>query len=463
MRFDEHFLKGVIPESELLHKNIPKDAQFSIDTRTLQPGDIFIAIQGEQLDGHTFIQEAIAGGAAGLIINKAQRSVLETCDAKKLSELFVFAVPDTLQALLRMASAWRAHFNYPVVGVTGSVGKTTTKALIASILQLHGTECIVSRENQNTRIGAALNILRMRKEHKAAIFEMGISERGDMVHLADLVRPTLAVITNIGHSHMEGIGSIQDVAQEKRMIFHYFTEENIGIINGDQPLLADVGYVHPVIKFGSKTINQIQARKVSVSSQGVRFVLKVYKEKCNVTIKTPHLGLVNNALAAASVAYMLNVPSAIIAQGLSQSVVTPGRFEPKRIKNKRGVLINDSYNANPESMKLSLMAFQQLDKQGSKIAVLGDMLELGVNSPFWHRQLGHFLRKVPSLKRVILVGNMVEWTKKTLPVGLPIDHVADWKEAVTCLENCLTDDSLVFVKGSNGMQLNKLVAAVCQD
>jgi len=463
MRFDEHFLKGAIPESEILYKNMPKDAQFSIDTRTIKQGEIFIALSGQHVDGHDFLQQAVSRGARGIIIQKEKQSYLDHFDGALLKKLLVVVVPNTLQSLFRMASAWRVHFSYPVIGITGSVGKTSTKELIASILKLNNTPYVASFDNQNTKIGVSLNMLRMRPHHKAAIFEMSTSMRGEMAQLADLLRPTSGVITNVGHSHMAGIGSIQDVSQEKRMIFKYFTEESIGIIYGDQPLLADVGYVHPVIKFGSKTVNQIQARKVNVDGSGITFILKIYREKFSIRLASSHMGAVFNALAAAAVAYMLNVPSALIAQGVAQSVTVPGRFEQKSIKNNRGILINDTYNANPESMKMSLLAFQQLDKKGSKIAVLGDMLELGFSSAFWHRQLGYFLRKVPSLKRVILVGNMVEWTKKTLPVGLSIDHVADWRQAVTCLNKCLLDDAIVLVKGSRNMQLNKLVDEMCQD
>ena len=462
MRFDEHFLKGVIPESVVLYDNIPEEVQFSIDTRTIRPGEIFIALPGAKQDGHDFLQHAISNGAVGFIIHKKKQPLLEMFDVAVLKKLFVVVVPDTLQSLVRMARAWRTQFKCPVIGVTGSVGKTSTKELINSILQANNMLCITSYANQNTKIGLSLNILRMRSSHEIAVFELGSSMRGEMAQLVELLRPTSGVIINVGHSHMEGLGSLQDIAQEKRMLFKYFTEESIGIVNGDQPLLADVGYVHPVIKFGTKTINQIQARKIHVSASGISFILKIYREKFTVHLPQPHMGSVFNALAAAAVTHLLGVPTPIIARGIMQSITVPGRFEERSIKNNRGILINDAYNANPESMKASLMAFQQLEKKGKKIAVLADMLELGVNSPFWHRQLGRFLRKVPSLKRVILVGNMVKWTKKTLPVGLPIDHVADWQQAIKCLNRCLSDDSVVFVKGSRGMQLSKLVSEVCK-
>src|SRR5690606_28378310 len=154
------------------------------------------------------------------------------------------AVPDTLQGLIRLAMAWRDQFSYPVIGITGSVGKTSTKEMIVNICKKANINYVASHGNQNTKIGLALNILRMREKHNVALFEVGISKRGEMVQLARMMKPTSAVITSIGHSHMEGLGSLSDIALEKRSIFHCFTEESIGIINGDIPMLSDIGYTH---------------------------------------------------------------------------------------------------------------------------------------------------------------------------------------------------------------------------
>jgi UDP-N-acetylmuramoyl-tripeptide--D-alanyl-D-alanine ligase len=278
-----------------------------------------------------------------------------------------------------------------------------------------------------------------------------------MAELAKILRPTTSLITVIGHCHMEGLGSLADIALEKRDVFKYFTEKSIGIINGDQPILAQVSYTHPVIKFGSKTTNQIQARKIRPSSTHVYFVMKIYRQKYQVALSKPHTGIVFNALACTAIAQLLGVPNDIIVKGIQVPLEISGRFETRQLKKFKGVMINDCYNANPESMKTALLAFQNIETSAQKIAVLGDMLELGVNSPFWHRQLGRFLRKVSSLKKVILVGDMVKWTKKTVPVGLTVEMVPDWATAVTALETKLDQESVVLVKGSQGMGLRNLV------
>jgi UDP-N-acetylmuramoyl-tripeptide--D-alanyl-D-alanine ligase len=461
MRFDEHFVTGALSNVSIVQSGFPRDAQFSIDSRTLKAGDIFIAIPGEQVDGHHFLKQAFQAGAAGCIISEANKDLIRALDSELLQGKLVIVVPDTLSALYRLAAAWRSQFSYPVIGITGSVGKTSTKELLAHILTCAGKKVITSFGNQNTRIGLSLNILRMRPSHDVAVFEMGISKQGEMAELANLVRPTMAIITGIGHQHMDGLGSLQNIALEKREIFKYFNEQNIGIINGDQANLVRVSYSHPVVKFGSKTTNQVQARKVRTSESQTHFVLKLYKNKYSIMLERPHLGAVFNSLAAATAAYLLNVPDAVIVEGIANMPTVSGRFEERNLKNNAGILINDCYNASPESMKAALLAFEKLETSGDKIAVIGDMLGLGANSPFWHRQIGRFLKKVPSLKQVILVGNLVKWTQDTLPNSLEVVRVPSWQDAVGVLETKLTTpQSLVLVKGSLGVGLSNLVQEV---
>ncbi len=457
MRFDEHFVVRALSGVSIVYKQFPRDPQFSIDSRTLQPGDIFIALSGKRCDGHDFVAEAFYKGAAGCIVAASKQAVLSKVADNELKNKLVLVVPNTLEALVQLASVWRAQFDYPVVAITGSVGKTSTKELAAKILDVHGGNYIVSRENENTKIGLSLNLLRMRKEHKVGVFEVATSSRGEMAASARIAKPTTAIITNIGHQHMDGLGSLQDIALEKRDIFKYFTEESIGIINGDQSILSQVSYQHPVVKFGSKTTNQIQARKIRVSGSHISFVLKIYKDKYPVVLQQPHVGMVFNVLAVTTMAYLLDIPAQTIIKAIQMPFSVPGRFEERRITVGGGTLINDCYNASPESMKAALLAFQEADIKGNKIAVIGDMLGLGINSPFWHRQIGRFLRKVPSVKQVILVGDLVQWVKKTAPVGLPIELVSTWQEATEKLKGTLNQDSVVLVKGSYEMGLRNLV------
>lgn len=457
MLFDEHFIQGVVPGAVILQKKIPADPVFCVDSRVLEKGNIFVALPGAQCDGHDFVLDVLKKGAGGAIISHEKKDLIKKLQDPAYAHTFIMAVPDTLDALTRLAVAWRAQFSYPVLAITGSVGKTSTKERIAAILDAHEMPYVASQKNYNTRIGVALTMLRMRTHHKVALVEVGISQRGEMAELAKLLSPTAGLITCIGHSHMEGLGTLADIAQEKRDLFKYFTGDSIGIINGDQPVLSRVGYAHPVIKFGTKTINQVQARKISVRNGTASFILKLYKEKYRIVLGQMHDGVVNNCLAAAAAAHLLGVPHEVIVKGLHTQITVSGRFEKRALKGHNGYMINDSYNANPESMKSAILAFQKIDASAEKIAVLGDMLELGANSAFWHRQLGRFLRKAPSLKHVILVGSMVSWTKKTLPVWVSAEIVPTWQDAAELLKKRLQDDALVLVKGSHGMGLTNLV------
>ncbi len=462
MHFNREFIKTIVPEALFYGVDFPPDASLVVDSRDLRPGELFVALKGGRVDGHDFIEEAISKGAVGLIISLDQKDCLRKIQAKTKDTLTIVCLPNVAKDIVTLATAWRAKFTYPVIGITGSVGKTTTKEMLAHILRKSGKNCLASSGNQNTLLGVSLNILKMNDQHTIAIFEMGISKRGEMAELAQLVRPTTAIITAIGHSHMEGLGSINDIASEKRDIFKFFKEDSIGIVNGDQPLLTMISYTHPIIKFGCKMTNQIQARKIQVQGAQTHFILKLYRERFRVSMPTNHMGPILNGLAACSAAYVVGVSPSSIVEGLKTIDTVARRFERRPIKARKGVLIDDSYNASPESMKAALLAFEKIEEKGQKIAVLGDMLELGVNAPFWHRQLGRFLRKVPSLQHVVLVGENVKWAQKTMPSYVTCQVVPNWKQALSCLKDKLERECVILVKGSRAMELENLVYEITE-
>lgn len=455
MRFDKEFINKVLPKASLMFECFPDQARFCIDVHKLTPGDIFVAFPQVDIHERDSIVDAYNKGAVGYIIEESKKDIINTL--KGIEKSFVLLVKDTIETFISLAIAWRSSFSYPVIAITGSVGKTSTKELLSLIMSHQGKSYFVSSGNQNTKLDLALNMLHMNESHELAIFEVGISKRGEMAELANMLRPTTAVITNIGHQHMDGLGSLNDIALEKRDIFKYLTEDSIGIINGDQTILSAVSYQHPVIKFGSKTINQIQARKVKIADSRINFVLKIYRKKYMVSLDHPHLAAVFNTLAATAVAHWLGISDEVIVQAIQKPCVVEGRFEERSIIGARGILINDCYNANPESMKAALLAFEQMETQSPKIAILGDMLGLGVNSSFWHRQVGRFLRKVPSLNKVILVGESVSWIKKTAPLGLKVEVVQSWQQAVEKVELELELKPAILVKGSRAVSLDKLV------
>lgn len=465
MVFNEAFIQSIIPQVRFRGQPLPADVTWALDSRTVteqsptaQSKTVFVALRGSQTDGHNFVAEALRAGACGCLVSLEKEEELSALMKQYQTTKTFILVPSPEQALYELAAAWRQQFTYPVVGITGSVGKTTTKTMLANVLRAQGRPFLASEGNQNTLLGASINILRMKPEHTVAVFEMGISRRGEMARLAQLVRPTIGVITALGHCHMEGLGSLADIAAEKRDVFSAFTPDCIGIIDGDQPLLATVSYAQPIIRFGKKMSNQIQARKIELHTGMASFQLKIYQERYPITLQTEHLARIYNALTVAAISHVLGIEPSVMCKGLQEPVAVSGRFKKYEIASSGSVVIDDSYNANPESMKAALLAFEKVEAPGKKIAVLGDMLELGVNAPFWHRQLGRFLRKVPSVQEVVFVGEQVKWAQKLVPLHMMSHHVASWEEAAQLLKDRVArDKTIVLVKGSLGMRLRNLV------
>lgn len=465
MQFDRSFLNAALPGAEIIGEIFPAYPAIATDSRRVRLGDIFVAIKGTRHNGHEFLDVAIENGCVGLLVAQDQAVYLNKIKPEILNQLLVILVPDTVQALVQLARAWRANFNYPVVGITGSVGKTSTKEILAQILKTAGLSACVSKGNLNTLVGASISLLQMRSEHQVAVFEIGISQRGEMDELADLVRPTIGLITSVGHSHMGGLGLPADIAAEKRKIFKFFSESNIGVINGDQPLLANIAYTHPVVKFGLKTTSQIQVRKIMIEHGKISCKIKIYGHKFDLELNGTHRSRVFNSLAAAAVAYLLNIPVIQIMAGLKQDLALPGRMEQKQLKPEfgNGLLIDDCYNAGPESVKAALLALEKLPVKGRKILVFGDMYELGAESNFWHRQIGRFLQKATSINYILLVGEQVKFVKQTAPVTLNIDLVSDWQAALKLLvaQNLQAND-LILVKGSTHGYTSGLVYLINQ-
>lgn len=460
MSLNKFFFQNTIQNVTWLGNAEPCFDHCILDSRMATPGAAFFALKGERVDGHDFIMQAYELGARTFIIEKTKQAAVASLLSGYAATCSIAVVTNVYDALITLASVWRSQFSIPVIGITGSVGKTSTKEMLASVITLGGKRCLATSGTRNTMVSVAATLLSLRPEHECAIMEMGINKRGEMAQLANMIRPTIGIITCVAHSHMEGLGSLQDIALEKRDIFKYFKENNIGIINGDQPILAGISYVHPVIKFGFKTTNQVQARKVQIHNGVTTCTLKLYGEPYSVVMNTIHTGRLLNALACAAAAHVVGINHDVIVKGICDAPVVPGRFEIRSIKGSKGMLINDCYNANPESMKEALLAFERMEAYGKKIAVLGDMLELGVNTPFWHRQIGRTLRKAPSLSQVIFVGKHIKAAEASVPRGISFTTVANWQEAVHELRRHLHDDVAVLVKASNGMGLKNLVESI---
>ncbi|MFH1831725.1 MAG: UDP-N-acetylmuramoyl-tripeptide--D-alanyl-D-alanine ligase [bacterium] len=473
-----------------LRASAPKEYKCAIDSREFKTGQVFFALKGQRVDGHSFVGNVLTAGARAVIV-----SDLYSVDSEKaLDGTLVILVPDTYKTLVNLAKAWRDILKIPFVGITGSLGKTSTKEMLGFILKKADIQAFVSPKNLNTTISLPINILNVSMQDKFAVFELGISTKGEMAQLADILRPDIALITCISYAHAQGLGSIEETAAEKRLIFKNFTSTHIGVVFGDQSVLSAVSYVHPVAKFGFKMKNQVQARKVEVITDAdgnlcTKFNLKLYDQKVPVTLPGNHAGMVNNALAAATLAYLLKVPVPYVVAGIEQYPGFEHRFEKRKLKDYSGSIISDCYNANPTSMKAALKAFNQMEAHGAtKIAVLGDMLELGEKEVYWHRQIGRFLTRHSGINVLILVGPLARYIAQTAPSischpglacpseplgrsrdpgskpsNIEIVFAQDYREAQKILSAFLSKGvSLVLVKASCGVQLRDVVNALTE-
>ncbi|NQU17497.1 MAG: hypothetical protein HQ564_05470 [Candidatus Saganbacteria bacterium] len=355
--------------------------RISIDTRTVKKGDLFIPIKGPNFDGHDFIEEAIKKGA----------QVLRAQDGKK--------------ALQDLAAKHRSKFGIPIIGITGSCGKTTTKDMLASILsQKYPT--LKNEENLNNEIGVPLTLLKLRKKHKAAVIEMAVQKPGDMDELVEIVHPTHAIVTNIGEAHIKYFKTKDKIAEEKEKIFKYVVHKPL------QPMEL--------------------------------------KELAGIKLPIPGKHNLNNAAAAGTIAKLLGCTKRQIKSGLEKFKPSSKRME---IIKKNGItIINDTYNANPQSMKAALETLA--DFRGRKIAVLGDMLELGPITRTAHKRIQKFARKV-GVDLIITVGKQSKHRHGRM-------HFKNNKDAADYLKKIIRPHDIILIKGSRSLKMEKISARVVE-
>lgn len=462
MRLDGSFISRIIPAVEILGKQEFFISRATHDSRNVVDDMAFFALRGAHQDGHSFSHIAYQKGASIFVFDASMQNNLsdliqEICKSGKT----VLLVPSVVEALYKIAAAWRQQFKIPVIGITGTVGKTTTKELLAQVLYAAGHVCLASSGNLNTKIGLALTLLQLSKTHTIAVMEMGISQPGEMTELANLVRPTMGVITTLGHQHMDGLPRMSDIAREKRQIFSFFQADNIGFIHGDIPHLDSTVYNHPIVRFGCKRRNQVHARRISYVDGTLRAFLHVFDEVVPITFPVPHKGYLSATLVVAAVAYMLEIPLALVCQIAKEFSSIDGRFFCTASTSDGPLVINDAYNANPESVREALHALDKLSGYPYKIAILGDMLGLGEQSVFWHRQVGRMFRNVSSISHVVFVGAQSAQAVKTIPHVIPMSHVASWEDVVDVLPS-YADRAAILLKASNGVGLSKLVSQLAR-
>ena len=437
----------------------------STDTRTLQPGDFFLALRGERFDGHAFVTTALERKAAGAIVEReAGRRLLKGAPIRQP----LLGVADPLDALQRLAAAHRRRFVVPVIGVTGSNGKTTTKEMTASILAcrhvVHKT-----RGNLNSQIGLPMTLLGLTADHEAAVLELGISRHGELTRLCELAAPTVGIITTIGPAHLESLGDLNGVRNAKAELIESLPAEGVAVLNHDE---APFDWLRRrcrcrVVSFGESSGADIRCLVLGIEpGEPPRQRILVQWAGGRAEARLPVIGahFAVNSAAAVAAALTVGVGPEEIVEGLETVRLPAMRSEIKPLPGG-GRLLLDAYNANPLSMRRALETAAQLAGSGSIVAVLGDMLELGSETVRWHDEVGRYAASLP-VGRLVTVGSLASRIADgAASAGLAADVIercADVEQASALLERWMRSGEIragdvVLIKGSRGMRMERVV------
>ncbi len=432
---------------------------FALDSRELKPNEIFIALRGRRTDGHLFLREAFARGASGAIISQERLEL-----AHRLPNLI--PVPNPAEALWELARAYRADHRATFIGITGSSGKTTTKELLCEMLSQR-YRAYRAPKSYNTELGLPLALLNMPPEAEIGVFELGLQRPGEVAELADLLQPQVGVLTSIGDAHLGFFADREELAHNKWELIARLPPDGLAVLNYDSPYLRPWAEgLQRKVSFALESEADYRAEAIDDTQlQGLRFTLRTPREpKLKLELETKLLGRFNlyNVLAAIVVAHSLGVSLDDIAETLRGFRPVAHRMELK--ESRIGLIIDDSYNANPTSMEAALAALARLETSKRKVAVLGDMLELGDQALEAHRALAQHIVD-SGVKFAFLVGELTATTLDALRrSGWPgrAFHAKDQQELEQLLRAELPDgENLILVKGSRALALDRVVAALC--
>ena len=430
----------------------------STDSRTVAEGNLFIPLKGEKFDGHDFIAEALKKGAAGSLCAEGR----EKCwGGEKLDQKFLLVVQDPLRALGDLAHFWRNQFSLPVIALTGSNGKTTTKEMAAAILA-NKFSVLKTEGNFNNLIGLPLTLLQLAPQHEVAVLEMGMNAFGEIRRLREIARPQISAILNIGQAHLEKLGGLEEVARAKGELWEELRAEDWIVVNLDDPRVAALAarQICPKKTYSIQQKADVQAENILYRpEEGIGFVLKIGGQKELVQMQVYGRHNVPNALAAAACASILGLSLEEIVSGLKAFHPPPGRG--RIITLKKNIRIwDDTYNANPDSLRASLTAFQETKGAGRGLLVLGDMLELGAATSAQHQEMGRFIGRC-GLAYLFFLGQQAPFLKQGAQEGgMPAERifVADHHEGILAkLREVGQENDWIMVKGSRLMKMEQIV------
>lgn len=435
----------------------------STDSRSLKMGNLFIALRGEQFDGHDYADAVFSKGAAGILIHDEEKISRTLADQDHV----VMKVADTLSALGDLAHAWRNKFSIPVIALTGSSGKTTTKEMIASIIG-RKKNVLKTEGNLNNLIGLPQTIFHLNNQHETVVLEMGTNARGEIKRLAQIAEPTIGLITNIGPAHLEGLGTMAAVREEKSDLFLNMSPPAIAVINLDDEAVA---VASEKWRGGKVTFSMSPNADVTVKdierngAKGTRFNLIIRGNIQKTDMKITGLHHVYNAMAAAAVAVAANVDFPTISEGLAEFRPFSGRMEIVRLNNGAFVL-DDSYNANPASVREALMTLKDLKTNHNGFVYFGDMLELGTEAEEMHRKIGMLIATI-GVKALFLKGDFSKIiAAAAMEGGMTPDNIfflSDEEKGTDYLKKHLKKGDWVLVKGSRRMRMEEFVIRIGED
>ena len=433
-------------------------AGVSIDSRNISPEDFFFAIIGESHDGHGFASAAVDQGAGGLVIDRQMVEKLPL-SAWKAKDVACIAVADTTRALGDLAAFNRRRAKVSVAAITGSNGKTTTRKLTAGVVARQ-FNMLATAGNFNNEIGLPLTLLGLSTDHQWAVVELGTNHPGEIARLTAICSPDIGVITNIGPAHLEGLGSLEGVMREKGDLIKGLGRDGQAVLNADDPRVLQLAREsqHEVLLYGRSQDATIRAEEIKEDAQTSSFLLILGQERIAVQLNSPGQYMISNALAAAAVGYLLGIPAATVKAGLESFKPVAGRMNIRHLPN--GIqIIDDTYNANPDSMKAALATLNKTRTGGRKIFVAGDMFELGAQAPELHRQVGALAART-EIDRLYASGEhaalvMAGAQQEGMPAANTITGSRD--EIIEDLKGWLQPGDWVLVKGSRGMAMEKVV------
>lgn len=437
-------------------KMVGNDVQFtsvSSDSRKVDKGNLFIALRGENFDGAAFVASAARDGAVAALVNAASFDGNATCP--------LLLVEDTRLALGRLAGYWRMQFDMPLLGLTGSNGKTTVKEMLVAILReaTGSSESVLATQgNLNNDIGMPLTLLNLNAGHRYAVIEMGMNHAGEIEYLARIARPDVAIVNNASGAHLAGLGSVEGVARAKGEIFAGLKQNGTAVINADDehaPVWRKLAYGRAVLEFGLNGNPSIHGQW-QPQGYGAQIAVLTPQGEFTANLQVPGVHNVRNALAATAAAVALHIPLAEIASGLEKFGGVAGRLQRKAAMHG-AVLIDDTYNANPSSMRAAIDVLAQAP--GKRVFVMGDMGELGTDAARFHAETGAFARQ-SGIQHLLALGELSREAVREFGVGA--QHFDDVESLCAVLDSEMAAGVTVLVKGSRFMKMERVVSRCIQ-